>query len=126
MLHDSWSSFSVRDLEAARTFYSQVLGIRVKILEMGILELHPPGGLKLWLYPKRDHQPATFTVLNFLVDDIDKEVERLNGLGIRFDTYEGFQADEKGIVRSENGPPIAWFRDPSDNIIALIQAAPTA
>jgi catechol 2,3-dioxygenase-like lactoylglutathione lyase family enzyme len=126
MVHDSWSSFSVKDIEESRKFYDQVLGIRVNSLEMGILELHPPGDTKLWLYPKKDHEPATFTVLNLLVDNIDKEVDRFIGLGIRFERYEGFNTDEKGIVRSENGPLIAWFKDPSGNVIALIDSAPTA
>jgi predicted enzyme related to lactoylglutathione lyase len=126
MIHDSWSSFSVNDLETAEKFYSEVLGMRVKKLEMGILEMHPPGGLKVWIYPKGDHQPATFTILNFIVDNIDKEADRLNGLGITFERYPGFEADARGIVRSGAGPTIAWFKDPSGNILAIIEEPPTA
>ena len=126
MIHDSWSSFSVQDLDAAEMFYSQILGIRVNRLDMGILELLPPGGNKVWIYPKDDHQPATHTVLNLIVDNMDKEADRLFGLGIKFERYQGFDMDSRGICRSENGPIIAWFKDPSDNIIGIIEGPTTA
>lgn len=126
MIHDSWSSFSVHDLDAAEKFYSQVLGIRIKRLDMGILEMLPPGGNKVWIYPKDDHQPATHTVLNLIVDNMDKEADRMFGLGITFERYPGFDMDSKGIVRSGKGPTIAWFKDPSANIIGIIEGPPTA
>ena len=126
MIHDSCFSFSIRDLETSRKFYSQILGMQVDTLDMGILEMHPPGINRVWMYPKRNHEPASFTVLNLLVDSIEKEVDRLLSLGIAFERYPGFKTDVKGIVRSENGPAIAWFKDPSGNILALIEAAPRA
>lgn len=126
MIHDSWNSFSVKDLEETQKFYAQVLGLQVRTTDMGILELRPPGNSKIFIYPKDNHQPATFTVLNLMVDNIDKEVDRLHGLGISFERYDEFDMDKKGIVRSGRGPDIAWFKDPSENIISLIQTAPTA
>lgn len=126
MIHDSCSSFSIKDLEASRKFYSRILGLRVETPEMGILELHPPGSNRVWMYPKPDHEPATFTVLNLMVEDLNKEADRLLELGISFEQYPGIPMDERGIHRSGNGPTIAWFKDPSGNILSLIEKAPTA
>ncbi len=122
MSHDCWSSFSVGDLEEANDFYSRILGLNVGKLDMGILEIHCPGGNKIWVYPKADHKPATFTVLNLIVEDIEKEVGRLNALGITMEQYPKFEADGKGIVRGHTGPPIAWFEDPAGNILAIMEA----
>jgi catechol 2,3-dioxygenase-like lactoylglutathione lyase family enzyme len=124
MLRDSnaFSSFAVGDLDAARRFYGDTLGVDVREGPMGILELHLGGGAVVMVYPKPDHQPATFTVLNFQVDDIDASVEELRGRGIEFERYEGeIQTDEKGVARSPGGgPQIAWFRDPAGNILSVL------
>ena len=127
MLKDSsvFSSFSVNDLEDAKKFYSQVLGIVVEDNPMGMINLKIVGGTNILVYPKDDHSPATYTVLNFLVDDIDKAVDELEGAGIVFEQYDGM-TDEKGVARgiSQNrGPDIAWFKDPAGNILSVLQQA---
>jgi len=125
MLKDSgaFSSFSVDDLGTARRFYGETLGLEVRdVPEMeGILDLRIPGGASVIVYPKGDHEPATFTVLNFPVDDIEAAVDTLAGKGVRFEIYdEGpTKTDEKGIVRGY-GPEIAWFRDPAGNILSIL------
>jgi predicted enzyme related to lactoylglutathione lyase len=122
----AFSSFSVADIEAARRFYAETLGLSVvDISGMGLLELDAGGGHQVVIYPKPDHQPATFTVLNFAVDDIDAAVDELTRRGVRFERYEGFEQDEKGIARPpspDDGPPIAWFTDPAGNILAVVEA----
>jgi predicted enzyme related to lactoylglutathione lyase len=126
MFKDShaFSSFSVDDPGAAKGFYGETLGMEVaEIPEMaGLLELTVAGGAKIMIYPKPNHEPATFTVLNFRVDDIDKAVDELSGRGVAFEIYdEGeMKTDPKGIMRS-NGPQIAWFRDPAGNILSVLQ-----
>jgi catechol 2,3-dioxygenase-like lactoylglutathione lyase family enzyme len=118
----AFSSFSVDDLERARAFYSGTLGLRVTDQDIGALNLDLPGGGQVMIYPKPDHTPATFTVLNFPVDDIDKAVDDLTARGIDLQRYEAFEADEKGIVRAEGGgPSIAWFTDPAGNVLSVIQ-----
>lgn len=118
----AFGSFSVDDLAKAKEFYGGTLGMSVTDSEMGVLFLHPAGGdSRIMIYPKDNHQPATFTVLNLPVDDIDRAVDALTSQGIRFERYEGFKQDEKGIVREGMGPGIAWFTDPAGNVIAVLQ-----
>lgn len=122
MFHDShaFSGFSSNDIPGARDFYGQTLGLRLTE-ENGLLTLHLAGGGSVLIYPKDDHQPASFTVLNFPVEDIDRAVDALTEAGIAFERYEGFNQDERGIMRQE-GPPIAWFKDPAGNILSVLQA----
>ena len=113
----------MKDLPKAKAFYAQTLGLQV-VEEGGGLQLHLPGGGTAFAYPKDDHQPATFTLLDFVVDDIDEAVDELKSRGVSFDRYEGMSQDEKGIMRgiSRNmGPDIAWFKDPAGNILAVLQ-----
>ena len=121
MLNSSkaFSSFAVGDLDQAKQFYAGTLGINVKESKEG-LELHP-GNTDVFIYPKPDHKPATFTVLNFLVEDIEAAVDDLKQKGVRFEQYEGeIKTDEKGIHRN-GGPTIAWFKDPAGNILSVIE-----
>jgi catechol 2,3-dioxygenase-like lactoylglutathione lyase family enzyme len=122
MLHDSYvfSDFSTNDIEKARTFYGQTLGLDVTE-QMGVLTLTFARGGETVVYPKDNHEPATFTVLNFRVDDIDAAVDGLVAAGITFERYEGLGQDERGIAR-EYPPPIAWFKDPAGNILSVIEA----
>jgi predicted enzyme related to lactoylglutathione lyase len=113
--------YSVNDMDAARAFYKDVLGLRVIDYPMGLINLQFSGGSNVMIYPKDDHQPATFTVLNFPVDDVEEEVDALIALGVTFERYDGFDQDEKGISRSSEGPIVAWFKDPAGNILSLIQ-----
>jgi predicted enzyme related to lactoylglutathione lyase len=120
----AFSGFSVDDMEAAKQFYGETLGLRLSDGEMGITELHLAGGGEAIIYPKPDHQPATFTILNFPVEDIDATVDALTERGVRFERYEGtdLETDEKGIFRGE-GPVIAWFKDPAGNVLSVIQSS---
>ena len=122
MLKDSktFSSFSANDIPKAKQFYTETLGLDVTD-EMGGLGLHLGGG-DVFIYPKDDHAPASFTVLNFSVDDVDAAVERLTAAGVRFEQYTGeIQTDEKGIARAgDGGPTIAWFKDPAGNILSVV------
>jgi catechol 2,3-dioxygenase-like lactoylglutathione lyase family enzyme len=119
----AFSGFSVNDLAKAKAFYTQTLGL--KVVEEGVgLRLHLPGGGTAFAYPKDDHQPATFTLLDFVVDDINEAVDELKSRGVSFDRYEGMPQDEKGIMRgiAQNmGPDIAWFKDPAGNTLAVLQ-----
>jgi predicted enzyme related to lactoylglutathione lyase len=119
-----FSSFSVNDLKKAKDFYSQTLGIDVAEQEEG-LALQIDNADQIFLYPKSDHAPATFTVLNFQVNDIEEAVDELAGRGINFESYGGeIKTDEKGIFRGKkngNGPNIAWFKDPSGNILSIME-----
>jgi catechol 2,3-dioxygenase-like lactoylglutathione lyase family enzyme len=114
------SSFAVPDTDAARKFYGDTLGLEVSE-EHGMLTLHLAGGRDLLVYPKPDHTPASFTILNFAVGDIDGVVGELAARGVTFERYDGFDHDERGIVRAEGGPPIAWFCDPAGNILAVLE-----
>jgi len=115
----AFSSFSVNDLKKAKDFYAQTLGLKVNESEMG-LEIHP-GDTDVFIYPKPNHKPASFTVLNFLVDDIDKAVDELHKNGVRFEQYDGeIKTNEKGIHRN-GGPTIAWFKDPAGNILSVLE-----
>ena len=117
----AFSGFAVDDLDSAREFYSDTLGVRVSDEDMGILTLHLAGDRATMVYPKPDFTPATYTILNFQVEDIDTAVDELTGRGVRFERYEGFDQDAKGIARDPHGPSIAWFKDPSGNILAVLQ-----
>jgi predicted enzyme related to lactoylglutathione lyase len=117
----AFSGFSVDDIDAAQKFYGETLGLNVEKGDMGILTLKLKGGKNVLLYPKDDHEPATFTVLNFPVDDIDTAVAELSSLGVEFEQYEHLRTDEKGISRESGGPPIAWFKDPAGNILSVLE-----
>ena len=118
----AFSGFAVDDVDTARTFYEDTLGIRTSTEMDVILTLHLAGGDRpTVVYPKPDFQPATYTVLNFPVDDIDAAVDALTARGVEFLRYDGFGQDEKGISRSGGrGPDIAWFTDPAGNILAVL------
>lgn len=113
----AFSGFSVDDIPRARQFYGETLGLRVTE-EHGMLQLHVAGDRDILVYPKPDHTPATFTILNFPVEDVDSAVGQLAALGIAFERYDG--TDEKGVMRG-NGPAIAWFKDPAGNILSVLQ-----
>ena len=123
MLNDSkaFSGFSVDNLEKAKEFYSKILGLEVTENKMGVLELHVSGGNNILIYPKPNHVPATFTILNFPVENIEKSVDDLVDAGVRFEQYDGeLQTDSKGIFRG-GGPLIAWFKDPAGNILSVLE-----
>lgn len=115
----AFSGFSVDDIPRAKEFYGDTLGLRVTE-ENGMLRLHVGGDTEILVYPKPNHTPAEFTILNFLVDDVDKAVDELTARGVRMERYEGIEADEKGIVRGQ-GPDIAWFRDPAGNVLSVLR-----
>jgi catechol 2,3-dioxygenase-like lactoylglutathione lyase family enzyme len=119
----AFSSFSVDDLATARTFYGETLGLEVRENEMGFVEIVPASGGRVLIYPKPDHAPAVFTILNFPVDDIDSAVDDLRSRGVETKIYddEEFASDDRGIVRDDRGPAIAWFRDPAGNVLAVMQ-----
>ncbi|CAN5533939.1 VOC family protein [soil metagenome] len=119
----AFSGFSVTDQKKAQEFYTGMLGLNVEDNGMG-LKLSLPGGSTVFVYAKPNHEPATFTVLNLKVDDIDAAMDELIGLGVTFERYDGLPQDEKGILRgrSQNmGPDIAWFKDPAGNILSILQ-----
>lgn len=123
--HDQvFSSFSVNDPQKAKEFYEKILGLQVdENTEMGgLLTINIPGSNNVMVYPKPNHEPATFTVLNFPVDDIEAAVKELKAKGVVFESYDmpGLKTDEDNIVRSE-GPLIAWFKDPAGNILSVLQ-----
>ncbi|MDB5134879.1 MAG: hypothetical protein JWP37_1482 [Mucilaginibacter sp.] len=124
MFKDSkaFSGFSVNDLAKAKEFYQTILGLEVTE-NHGLLTLYMAGGTNIIVYPKPNHTPATFTVLNFPVDDVEKTVDELTQRGVRFEHYdmEQLKTDEKGIVRGNGGPTIAWFTDPAGNIISVLE-----
>jgi len=118
----AFSGFSVDDLQKAKTFYSKILGLEVTDNPMGLIELHIEGSNRIIIYPKPNHEPATFTILNFPVDNIDKAVDELISKGIKFEQYEGqLKTDEKGISRNPEGPKVAWFKDPAGNILSVLE-----
>lgn len=122
----AFSGFSVDDLATAEAFYSGTLGLSVEDAGGMGLTLHLPGGASVFVYAKADHRPATFTVLNLIVDDIDEAVEELTNRGVRFERYDDLPADERGILRGlsvNRGPDIAWFEDPAGNILSVLQEA---
>jgi catechol 2,3-dioxygenase-like lactoylglutathione lyase family enzyme len=124
MLRESkaFSGFSVPDVDAARAFYADTLGLEVTE-DNGILTLHLGGGHRAIAYPKPNHQPASFTILNFPVPDVEAAVDELTARGVRFEKYEGtpLATDDKGVFRG-GGPLIAWFTDPAGNVLSVIEA----
>ena len=121
MLTDSkaFSGFAVSDIEKAAAFYGDTLGLKTS-QEHGLLTLHLAGDRPTLVYPKPDHQPANYTILNFPVDDVDRAVDELAARGVEFLRYDGFDQDEKGIHRGQ-GPDIAWFTDPSGNVLSVLK-----
>jgi len=115
----AFSGFAVDDLQAAQKFYGETLGLNTSE-QYGLLTLHLAGGRDTLVYPKSDHVPATYTILNFQVDDIDAAVDELVSRGVQFERYEGMGQDDKGINRA-GGPYIAWFKDPAGNILSVLQ-----
>lgn len=120
----SFSSYSVDDLDAARDFYSGKLGLEAEKTEMDTLDLKLGGGQSVMLYPKPNHEPATFTVLNFMVPDVEKAVDDLTSAGIEMEHFDipDINQDAKGIARGDSGgPAMAWFTDPAGNVIAVME-----
>jgi len=115
----AFSGFAVDDIAAARRFYGETLGLRVSE-ENGMLTLHIAGDQDILVYPKPDHTPATYTILNFPVDDVDRAVDELTARGVRFLQYDNPKTDEKGVFRG-GGPLIAWFTDPAGNVLSVLQ-----
>ena len=118
---DGFSGFAVPDLAAAVTFYRDVLGLDIGDGGMGTLRLTLPGGTDVFVYPKEDHTPAVFTILNLEVDDIDQTVDVLAERGVEFLRYDGFEQDARGVASGGEGPRIAWFTDPAGNILSVLQ-----
>jgi catechol 2,3-dioxygenase-like lactoylglutathione lyase family enzyme len=118
----AFSGFAVDDLQKAREFYGETLGLRTSVLdeENGLMVLHLAGDRDTFIYVKPDFTPATYTILNFEVDDVEAAVDELISRGVRFEQYDGFDQDEKGIARGM-GPDIAWFTDPAGNILAVLK-----
>jgi catechol 2,3-dioxygenase-like lactoylglutathione lyase family enzyme len=116
----AFSGFAVDDLDAARRFYGETLGLEVSEQD-GLLTLHLAGGRDTLVYPKPDFVPATYTILNFPVDDIERAVDDLNARGVELLRYEGFEQDERGISRDPAGPPIGWFTDPAGNVLSVLE-----
>jgi catechol 2,3-dioxygenase-like lactoylglutathione lyase family enzyme len=117
---EAFVSFAVPDLDEAREFYGNTLGLKTSDGPEGVLVLHIEGSRDVMVYPKPDHAPATYTVLNFPVEDIEQAVDALAERGVTFERYDGFEQDERGIARA-GGPPIAWFRDPAGNILSVLK-----
>ncbi|MEU3748380.1 MULTISPECIES: VOC family protein [Streptomyces] len=124
----AFSGFSVDDLDAARRFYGETLGLKVEEQgegEMRMLFLTLAGGTRIFVYPKENHTPASYTILNFEVDDIERAVDDLAARGVTLERYPDFEADEKGIVRDEDGGlSIAWFTDPAGNVLSVLHGHP--
>lgn len=121
----AFSGFSVDDLEKAKDFYGGTLGLNVSETKMPggyrLLALNIADGRRVLVYPKRNHAPATFTILNFPVGDVEEAVDELARRGVRFEQYAEFKTDQKGISRAAGGPPIAWFKDPAGNILSVLE-----
>jgi catechol 2,3-dioxygenase-like lactoylglutathione lyase family enzyme len=120
----AFQSFSVDDIGKARSFYHDTLGLDVADRPEG-LEITVGDGNKVFVYGKPNHEPATFTILNFPVDNVESAVEKLKSTGIRFEQYDqpGIKTDERGIARDTGGPAMAWFKDPAGNILSVLQRA---
>jgi catechol 2,3-dioxygenase-like lactoylglutathione lyase family enzyme len=116
----AFSSFSVKDLDEAKRFYGQTLGLEVSESDEGLI-LQTKGGIDVFIYPKLDHTPATFTVLNFVVDDVDRAVDELTKMGVRFQIYDKgeLKTDDRGIFQGK--PKIAWFKDPAGNFLSILE-----
>lgn len=119
----AFSGFSANDLPAAKKFYGETLGVKVSE-DHGLLTLHLAGGNHVLIYPKENHVPATFTILNFSVDDVEQAVDELTRRGVRFEIYDlsDIKTDQKGIMRG-HGPTIAWFKDPAGNILSVLETS---
>jgi catechol 2,3-dioxygenase-like lactoylglutathione lyase family enzyme len=115
----AFSGFAVDDIDKAREFYSETLGLKVSE-ENGLLTLEIAGDRPTLVYPRPDHKPAEYTILNFPVDDIEQAVDDLVSRGVEFERYEAFDQDDRGIMR-DAGPPIAWFKDPAGNVLSVIK-----
>lgn len=117
----AFSGFSVNDLDAARSFYADTLGLVVSDAEMRMLQLTLPTGGNVLIYPKEDHRPASFTILNFVVPDVHSAVRELNALGVKTKIYDDsvLPTDDNGVM-SGNGPDIAWFTDPAGNVLSVL------
>jgi len=126
MLADTkaFSGFAVDDIDAAKHFYEETLGLRVSVLDEknGLISLNLAGDRDTLVYAKPDFVPANYTILNFQVEDVDAAVEELSSRGVSFERYDGFGQDEKGIAR-DAGPAIAWFKDPAGNILSVLEEA---
>jgi catechol 2,3-dioxygenase-like lactoylglutathione lyase family enzyme len=118
---NGFSGFAVPDIDAARAFYGEVLGLDVGDAGMGLLRIGLPGGNYVMVYPKEDHAAAVFTILNLAVADIEQAVDALTDRGVEFLRYDEFQQDERGIATGDEGPRIAWFTDPAGNILSVLQ-----
>ncbi len=121
----AYSGFSVNDLPAAKKFYGETLGLEIEDSSMGAIILKLAGGPGVFVYPKENHEPATYTILNFPVDDIDDAVGKLKAKGVTFEHYDNM-TDDSGIARglkAHQGPDIAWFKDPAGNILSVLQEA---
>jgi catechol 2,3-dioxygenase-like lactoylglutathione lyase family enzyme len=118
----AFSGFAVDDLQKAQEFYGGTLGVKTSVLDEdnGLMSLHLAGDRDTFVYVKPDHTPATYTILNFQVDDVDSAVDELTARGVRFERYDGIEQDEKGIARGL-GPDIAWFKDPAGNILSVLK-----
>ena len=135
MLRDAtaFSSFTVDDVRRAKEFYGTTLGLEVTDATLGVegadvpagLDIHLGVGVRIGIYPKPDHVPATFTILNFVVPDIDRVVDELTTRGVRFEQYEMPKTDAKGIHRIPDVHPVAWFRDPAGNVLSVVQKPST-
>ncbi|KAA0022447.1 VOC family protein [Antrihabitans cavernicola] len=120
----AFSGFAVDDVDAAKKFYGDTLGLGVDDGEMGNVAVQLPNGANILVYPKENHVPATFTILNFTVDNIDEAVDQLAAKGVQTLRYDGFPQDERGVMRGKKnnyGPDIAWFTDPAGNVLAVIE-----
>jgi predicted enzyme related to lactoylglutathione lyase len=119
----AFSGFSVNDLQKAKQFYGETLGLDVADAPMDLLQLNIAGGTVILIYPKPNHTPATFTILNFPVENIDATVDELTKRGVVFEQYDeaDLKTDEKGIHRGDIGPKIAWFKDPAGNILSVLE-----
>jgi predicted enzyme related to lactoylglutathione lyase len=119
----AYSGFAVDDVEKAKTFYGQTLGLGIKEddPENGVLALETAGGRDIVMYVSENLTPPSYTILNFPVDDVEKAVDELSARGVRFERYDNFPQDDKGIVREDGLPQVAWFKDPSGNVLAVIQ-----
>ena len=124
-IKSGFASFSSNDIAKAKQFYTETLGLEASVDDnMGSLNITLGNGMKIFIYPKDNHQPATYTVLNFFVENIEESVDELVSRGITFEKYDGFDQNDKGIAKSPDpskGPSIAWFKDPAGNILSLIE-----
>jgi predicted enzyme related to lactoylglutathione lyase len=118
----AYSGFAVDDFGKAREFYGETLGLKTTVMdeEHGLMTLHLAGGRDTLVYSKPDFEPATYTILNFEVDDVDEAVDQLASRGVSFERYDNFDQDEKGVFR-DGGPNIAWFKDPAGNVLAVLE-----